>query len=86
MAASGSQGAVYALTNNPVANAVAAFDRAADGTLTFAGTVPIGGRGTSMFGTGNQSGLLLSKNHRCLYAVNVGSHEIAWSLPWRTMA
>ena len=34
----GNAGAVYTLTNSPFGNAVAAFDRAADGTLTPAGT------------------------------------------------
>ena len=73
--AAGSPGAVYALTNGLAGNAVAVFDRAADGTLTAAGTVPTGGTGTGG-GLGNQGALALSDNGRRLYAVNPGSDSV----------
>jgi 6-phosphogluconolactonase len=39
-------GAVFAMTNQPAGNAIVAFSRASDGTLTMAGTYPTGGLGT----------------------------------------
>jgi 6-phosphogluconolactonase len=39
-------GAVFAMTNQPTGNAIVAFSRASDGTLTPAGTFPTGGLGT----------------------------------------
>ena len=45
-AAAGDNGAVYTLTNSAAGNAVAIFNRAADGTLTPAGSVSTGGLGT----------------------------------------
>ena len=39
-------GAVFAMTNQPTGNAVVAFSRAPDGTLTLVGTFPTGGLGT----------------------------------------
>ena len=52
-----------------------AWDRAADGTLTPAGTYPTGGLGS---GTrlGSQGALVLSQNGRWLFAVDAGSNEI----------
>src|SRR5258708_24245398 len=41
----GSAGAVYTMTNSPAGNAIEAFARAADGSLTPAGTYPTGGTG-----------------------------------------
>ena len=73
-AAQGSAGAVYTLTNANAANAVAVWNRAADGTLTPAGIYPTGGRGGSL---GSQGALALSRNHRWLYAVNAGSNTIS---------
>jgi hypothetical protein len=40
--AQGFSGAVYTLTNQPTGNSVIVFDRAADGTLTLAGSYPTG--------------------------------------------
>ena len=74
--AAGDSGAVYTMTNAAGGNAVAVFSRAADGTLTPAGTVPTGGLGTGG-GLGNQGGLILSQDHRWLFAVNAGSNEIS---------
>lgn len=42
-------GAVYAMTNQPTGNAIVAYDRAQDGTLSLRGTFPTGGRGSGGF-------------------------------------
>ena len=72
-------GAVFTETNDVTANAVVAFDRAADGTLTRFGAIPTGGRGIG--GTADpltsQYALVLSHDHRFLYAVDAGSDDIA---------
>jgi 6-phosphogluconolactonase len=75
-AASGSAGAVYTATNSPSGNQVLVFDRSTDGSLTAAGAVSTGGRGTGA-GLGNQSGITLSQNHQFLFVVNAGSNEIS---------
>jgi 6-phosphogluconolactonase len=72
----GAAGAVYTLTNDPGANAVAVFARAADGTLTPAATVFTGGLGSGD-SLGSQGALVLSDNGRRLFAVNAGSSEIS---------
>ncbi len=77
-------GAVYVLTNQ-VNNAVAAFHRAADGTLTAAGTFPTGGSGDPVAQPGDpptdplasQGALILSEDNRLLFAVNAGSNEVS---------
>lgn len=77
-------GAVYVLTNQ-VNNAVAAFDRAPDGTLTPAGMFLTGGSGNPVAQPGDpptdplasQGALILSDNNRFLFAVNAGSNEIS---------
>jgi 6-phosphogluconolactonase (cycloisomerase 2 family) len=75
-AASGSAGAVYALTNAADGNAVAIFNRDGDGALTEAGRVPTGGLGTGA-GLGSQGALAFGKNGKLLFAVNAGSNEIS---------
>jgi 6-phosphogluconolactonase len=67
-------GAVYTLTNAATGNAVAVFDRDADGSLSPEGTVPTGGLGTGG-GLGSQGALALD-GHR-LFAVNAGSNSIS---------
>ena len=75
-------GAVYVMTNQ-VSNAIAAFDRAPDGTLTSAGTFSTGGAGNPVAQPGDpptdplasQGSLILSDNF--LFAVNAGSNEIS---------
>jgi hypothetical protein len=47
----GAPGAVFALTDNPAGNAVAAYHRAAAGTLTPAGSYATGGRGGVLAGS-----------------------------------
>ena len=74
-------GAIYAMTNQLTGNAVMAFTRAADGTLTPAGTFPTGGFGNSRAGLvdplGSQGALILSADNRFLFAVNAASDEIS---------
>jgi 6-phosphogluconolactonase len=77
-------GAVYVLTNQ-VSNAVAAFERAPDGTLTSAGTFLTGGAGNPVAQPGDpptdplasQGALVLSDDKQLLFAVNAGSSEIS---------
>jgi 6-phosphogluconolactonase len=71
-----SPGAVYALTNSAAGNAVVAYNRAADGTLTPQGTFPTGGNGTAS-GLGSQGAVVLSDDGRRLFAVNAGSNSIS---------
>ncbi len=75
-AAADNGGAVYTLTNSATGNAVAIFNRAADGTLTAAGSVSTGGLGTGA-GLGSQGALVLSQNGHWLFAVSAGSNEIS---------
>jgi 6-phosphogluconolactonase len=74
MASGGGKGAVYTLTNAASGNAVAVFDRANDGSLTPAGTVPTGGNGTGA-GLGSQGAIVLAGNR--LLAVNAGSNSLS---------
>ena len=75
-AADGAPGAVYTLMNLTSGNAVAIFARAADGTLTAAGTVATGGTGTGS-GLGSQGAVVLSADGRWLFAVNAGSNDVS---------
>lgn len=68
--------AVYTLSNQSAGNAVAVFTRAADGTLTPAGSVATGGTGTGD-GLGSQGGVVLSDDGRWLFAVNAGSNDVS---------
>jgi 6-phosphogluconolactonase len=68
--------AVYTLTNSPSGNAVAIFQRAENGSLTFAGTADTNGLGTGA-GLGSQSPVTLSENGRWLFAVNPGSNSVS---------
>jgi 6-phosphogluconolactonase len=76
IAAASEPGAVYVLTNQTGGNAVAVFNRSADGTLSAAGTVATGGLGTGA-GLGSQGAIILSDNGQWLFAVNAGSNEIS---------
>src|SRR6266571_2253616 len=75
-AVDGAQRAVYTLMNQVSGNAVAIFQRAADGTLTAVGTVATGGTGTGS-GLGSQGALALSDDGRWLFAVNAGSNDVS---------
>src|SRR5439155_26644254 len=67
--------AVFTLSNE-TQNAVLAFKRAADGTLTSAGRTATQGAGSGS-GLGSQGALALSANGRWLLAVNAGSDELS---------
>jgi 6-phosphogluconolactonase len=69
------QGALYTQTNDPAGNAVQAFDRARDGSLTPAGTYPTGGAGLATLG-GRQGAVELSDDEDTLYAINAGSNTV----------
>jgi 6-phosphogluconolactonase (cycloisomerase 2 family) len=69
-------GAVYALTNSPAGNAVVAYDRGADGSLSPARSYQTGGAGTGT-GLGSQGSVIVSDDHRLLFAVNAGSNSIS---------
>src|SRR3989442_14378629 len=68
-------GAVYALTNSPAGNAVVAYQRGADGSLTPAGSFPTGGMG--MAGLSSQGAVIVSDDHQLLFAVNAASNSIS---------
>lgn len=69
-------GAVYTMSNSSDGNAILRFTRAANGTLTAAGSFPTGGVGSGG-GLGNQGALILSQDKRWLYTVNAGSNDIS---------
>lgn len=69
-------GAVYTSTNQAAGNGVAAFIRAADGTLTSIGTVATGGTGTGA-GLGSQGAVVLSDDGQRLFVVNAGSNDVS---------
>jgi len=69
-------GAVYTMTNATAGNSVLVFSRAANGSLTPAGSFATGGLGSGG-SLGNQGGLALSWNKNWLFAVNAGSNDIS---------
>src|SRR5918992_4612236 len=73
--ASHGRGALYTQTNDPNGNTVQRFDRAADGSLTPAGTFATGGVGLADLG-GRQGAVELSDDEQTLYAVNAGSNNV----------
>ncbi len=75
-AAAGQPGAVYVQTNQAAGNAIAMYNRSADGGLTYAGNVPTGGLGTGA-GLGSQGSVILSADGRWLLGVNAGSNDIS---------
>jgi 6-phosphogluconolactonase len=74
--AAGADGRVFTMSNATDGNAILVFDRASDGTLSFAGSHPTGGLGTGS-GLGNQGGLVLSRRGDMLFAVNAGSDDVS---------
>ena len=68
-------GAVFTLSNSAGGNAVIAFARNADGSLTPAGSFAANGNGTGA-GLGSQGALVLSDDGRFLFAVNAGSNTV----------
>lgn len=71
-------GAVYTLTNDVNGNAVVAFRRATDGSLTRIGSFTTGGKGIG--GTVDplfsQYSVILDDDHRSLFAVDAGSNQV----------
>ncbi len=70
----GSDGAVFTQTNAAAGNAVLAFDRGADGSLTPAGSFATGGLGTGA-GLGSQGAVALDDGF--VLAVNAGSDDVS---------
>ena len=68
-------GAVYVQTNDADANEVVAYRRAADGSLTQAGTFATGGRGTGERHLPSQSSLVVADGF--LLAANAGSDDVS---------
>ena len=68
-------GAVFTLGNAAGGNAVLAFARAADGSLSSAGAFATTGNGSGA-GLGSQGAVVLSGDRRFLFAVNAGSNSI----------
>jgi 6-phosphogluconolactonase (cycloisomerase 2 family) len=78
----GAARAVFVQTDNTAGNAVAAYHRAADGTLTLAGTYATGGRGGQLTGSvvdhlASQGSLSYDRADGSLYAVNAGSNTVS---------
>ena len=74
--------AVFVQTDNTAGNAVVAYDRHRDGTLTQAGTYATHGLGGVLAGSvvdhlASQGSLTLDQAHRTLYAVNAGSDTVS---------
>jgi len=77
----GASSAVFVQTDDTAGNHVVAYHRAADGTLTPAGSYATGGRGGILAGsvvdhTASQGSLAYDPAHALLYAVNAGSDTI----------
>ena len=75
-------GVVFAQNDATDGNTIFAFDRAADGTLTQAGSFATGGLGGSLSGavvdrTASQGALVADRANHELYAVNAGSNTIS---------
>jgi 6-phosphogluconolactonase len=73
--ASDAGGSLYTQTNDPNGNSVQRFDRAADGSLTPAGTFATGGVGLAGLG-GRQGAVELSDDEDTVYAINAGSNTV----------
>lgn len=79
--APGRAGAVFVQTDAVTGNAVAVYDRAADGTLSAAGTYPTGGLGGVLNGSvvdhlASQGSLAYDREHGLLYVLNAGTSTI----------
>src|SRR5215218_2642238 len=70
-----SVGAVFTVSNQAAGNAVIAFSRASDGSLTPAGSFATLGNGTGA-GLGSQGAVVLSEDGQLLFAVNAASNTI----------
>jgi 6-phosphogluconolactonase len=70
----GAAGAVYTMTNSPAGNAIEAYTRASDGSLTPAGTYPTGGTGGTL---GSGHSIVVSRDGSVVVNVNAGSNSIS---------
>ncbi len=68
--------AVYTITNATNGNAVAVYNRANDGSLSFQASYPAGGSGSGV-DLGSQGSVILSENGRRLFTVDAGSNQIS---------
>ena len=78
----GADNAVFVQTDNLAGNAVVAYNRAWNGTLTLAATYATGGLGGQLTGsvvdhTASQGSLTYDRDHGLLYAVNAGSNTVS---------
>jgi DNA-binding beta-propeller fold protein YncE len=78
---SDSRGAVFVQTDDLAHNSVIAYDRAANGRLTRAGTYATGGAGAAEAGAvvdplASQGSLVFDRTHGLLFAVNGGSDTV----------
>ena len=74
--------AVFVQTNDPAGNAIIAYRREADGSLTRADTFSTGGRGGTTVSAptdplASQGSLVLDRQRGLLYAVNAGSDSVS---------
>ena len=72
-------GGVFAETNDAMSNAVVAFARHADGSLSYIANYATGGAGIygSVDPLQSQFSVALTPNHKYLFAVNAGSNSVA---------
>jgi 6-phosphogluconolactonase len=70
----GAAGAVYTMTNSPGGNAIEAYARASDGSLTPAGMYPTGGTGGTL---GSGHSIVVSGDGSVVVNVNAGSNSIS---------
>jgi 6-phosphogluconolactonase len=77
----GAPGAVYTMTNSASGNAIEAFARGGDGTLTPAGTYPTGGDGGTL---DSGHSIAVSGDGRVVVNVNAGSNTVTAfaATPW----
>ena len=73
--ADNSEGVVFTLSNQAGGNAVLAFSRHADGSLTADGSYATGGNGSGA-GLGSQNAVVYSPDAKLLFAVNAGSNTV----------
>ena len=71
----GTAGAVYTMTNSASGNAIEAYARASDGSLTPAGTYPTGGDGSATLDSGHS--IAVSRDGSVVVNVNAGSNSIS---------
>jgi 6-phosphogluconolactonase (cycloisomerase 2 family) len=69
-------GQVYSMSNAIAGNSVLAYNRSADGSLTYSSSYSTGGLGTGG-GLGNQGGIQLDQSGKTLLVVDAGSNEIS---------